>query len=116
LELGGDNFLERIYTQQELSYCRGQVPRLAARFAAKEACAKALGTGIRGVTWHDMEVFSDPRGKPQLRLSGGAADRIAEINATSWSLSLSYSEGFAIAFVVMAGDVLAEEMSKSTTE
>jgi holo-[acyl-carrier protein] synthase len=116
LELGGDNFLERIFTQRELSYCLGQVPRLAARFAAKEACAKALGTGIRGVTWHEMEVFSDPRGKPLLSLSGDAANRVAEIKATSWSLSLSHSEGFAIAFVVMAGGVLAEELQKSPTE
>ena len=116
VEMGGESFLQRIYTQQELSYCRGRVPQLAARLAAKEACAKALGTGIRGVAWQDMEVLSDPRGKPLLRLSGGAASRVAELNVTEWTLSLSHSESLAIAFVVAIGDAVAEGQLKCSPD
>ena len=109
VELGGEGFLRRIYTHLELSYCRGRVPQLAARFAAKEACAKALGTGIRGVTWQDIEVRSDRRGKPLLHLSGGAASRVDELKATDWTLSLAHSDNLVIAFVIMSGDGLADE-------
>jgi holo-[acyl-carrier protein] synthase len=56
IELGGDRFLRRVYSTEELANCRGQVPRLAGRFAAKEAIAKALGTGIRGIGWREMEA------------------------------------------------------------
>ena len=78
LERYGDRFLRRIFTEGEIAYCtrrRDPVPSLAARFASKEACMKALGTGhSRGVLWKDIEVFRD-YGPPQLRLHGGAARR-----------------------------------------
>jgi holo-[acyl-carrier protein] synthase len=108
VEMGGDEFLQRLYTQQELSYSRGRVPQLAARLAAKEACAKALGTGIRGVSWQDMEVLRDRRGKPVLRLSGSAARRVEELRVAEWTLSLSHSDSLAIALVVMTGDGFTE--------
>ena len=60
----GDRFLHRIYTDDEIRHCRGRVPELAARFAAKEAVMKALGTGVRGVGWRDIEVLPNYRGKP----------------------------------------------------
>ncbi len=110
VEIGGEEFLQRIYTQHELTYCRGRVPQLAARLAAKEACAKALGTGLRGVTWQEMEVLSDRRGKPMLHLSGRAASRAEELNIKEWTLSLSHSESLAIALVIMTGEVCAEEI------
>ncbi|MEA2582592.1 MAG: holo-[acyl-carrier protein] synthase [Thermomicrobiales bacterium] len=116
LERGGEHFLKRVFTDQELSYCRARVPQLAARFAAKEACTKALGTGARGVTLREIEVISDQRGKPSFRLSGRAAARAAEIEATKWSLSLSHSEGMAVAFVVMTGGRLADEVSKDHSD
>ena len=64
LDRHGDRFLERVYTRSELAYCRGRVPELAARFAAKEAISKALGTGLMGISWREMEVLADMRGKP----------------------------------------------------
>ena len=102
----GDRFLERVYTPAELAYCRGRRESLAARFAAKEAVAKALGTGIwrRGVTWTDIEILSDPEsGAPILHLHGDAATLAQAQGLTVWSLSLSHDRTHAIAFVVAMG-------------
>ena len=60
----GERFLRRIYTEGEVAYCRGRAPQLATRFAAKEAVMKALGTGIRGVRWKDIEIARKPGGPP----------------------------------------------------
>ncbi len=98
----GDRFLNRVFTEQEQHYARGRSPQLAARFAAKEAVAKILGTGLwrEGVSWHQIEVVNDASGKPRLHLSGEAARRAAELGFTDWSISISHSRGDAIAFVV----------------
>ncbi len=98
----GIRFLQRIYTPREREYARGRFPQLAARFAAKEAAAKILGTGLwrNGVSWHDIEVINEPGGKPHLHLSGAAADRAANLGLSQWSLSLTHSRGDAIAFVI----------------
>ena len=64
LDRHGERFLRRVYTEDEVRHCRGRVPELAARFAAKEAVMKALGTGIRGVGWRDIEILPNRRGKP----------------------------------------------------
>src|SRR5919106_6675940 len=78
LERYGDRFLRRVFTDDEIAYCmqrRDPVPHLAARFAAKEAAMKALGTGhARGVMWKDIEILR-AGGPPQLRLTGGALRR-----------------------------------------
>lgn len=100
LEVGGEHFLRRIFTERELENCGGRLPRLAARFAAKEAVAKALGTGIRGIDWTEMEIRNDMRGRPLLRLHGRAARRAAKLRLSGWTISLSHSEIFALAFVV----------------
>ena len=74
----GERFLRRIYTADELAYCRGRAPQLASRFAAKEAVMKALGTGRRGVDWSDIEVVRRRGGRPNIQLHGRAykvADR-----------------------------------------
>ena len=74
----GERFLARVYTPREQELFRGRVPELAARFAAKEAISKALGTGIigrQGVNWRDMEVLPDQRGKPVVYLYGRAQRR-----------------------------------------
>jgi holo-[acyl-carrier protein] synthase len=101
----GDRFLHRIYTAQEIAYCRrkkNSAESLAARFAAKEAAAKALGTGIsRGIGWLDLEVVRQPSGKPTLHLSGRAAQRAKHLGVATISLSLSHSKDTALAFVVM---------------
>ena len=100
LERWGDRFLSHVYTPLEVEYCRNHVPELAARFAAKEAVSKALGTGLRGVTWREMEVLADARGKPQIRLRGRARKRAEELGLEEFAVSLSHSRRYAVAFVV----------------
>jgi holo-[acyl-carrier protein] synthase len=105
LERYGDRFLARVFTPNEVLYCHGRVPELAARFAAKEAVSKALGVGMRvlardGIHWQDVEVIGDRRGKPFVRLSGRAAERAGELELTEWAVSLSHTREHAIAFVV----------------
>ena len=83
LERYGERFLERIFTELERKKSEGRLQRAASyakRYAAKEACSKALGTGFRkGVFWRDMGVVNLPSGKPTLKLTGGAASRLAEL-------------------------------------
>lgn len=102
----GDRFLRRVFTEGEIEYCmrhRDPVPSLAARFASKEACMKALGTGhSRGVLWKDVEVFRRG-GPPQLRLHGGAARRAAEMNVEKSLLTITHSEALAMAQVILLG-------------
>jgi holo-[acyl-carrier protein] synthase len=96
----GERFLRRVYTERERDRYRTRVSELAARFAAKEATSKALGTGIRGIRWREMEVLPNPRGKPVLILHGQAAARAAELGLTDFSVSLTHSRTDAMAFVV----------------
>jgi holo-[acyl-carrier protein] synthase len=100
LERWGQRFLNRIYTEGEIAYCRGRPPNLAGRFAAKEAAMKALGTGLRGVGWKDVEVVRGTGGKPSVRLHGRALLRAEKLGVTELALSLSHSRGYAVAFVV----------------
>ena len=99
-ERWGDRFLRRIYTEDEASYCRGRPPNLAGRFAAKEAAMKALGTGLRGVGWKDIEVVRNQAGAPSVRLHGRAKVRAETLGVRELSLSLSHSRNYAVAFVV----------------
>ncbi len=101
----GDRFLERVFTPAEVLYCRARPAELAARFAAKEAVAKALGVGMRmmardGISWREAEIVGDLRGKPLVRLHGRAAERAEELGLTEWAVSLSHTHEHAIAFVV----------------
>ncbi len=100
----GDRFLHRIYTEREILFCRGRVPELAARFAAKEAVMKALGTGVRGVGWRDIEVLPMRGGKPLVFLSGRARARAEAMGLGELAISLTHSDEFAIASVVGALD------------
>ena len=93
-------FLQRVYTKGELALCRGHVPELAVRFAGKEAISKALGTGLLGVSWREMEILSDLRGKPLVHLHGHAAQRAAALGLTEFAISLSHSHDYGVAFVV----------------
>jgi holo-[acyl-carrier protein] synthase len=95
-----ERFLRRVYTDLEVAFCRGRVHELAARFAAKEATMKALGTGIRGVGWRDIEVLPDRRGKPLIYLHGRAADRARAIGMGQPEVSLTHSHTHSIAIVV----------------
>ena len=100
LERYGDRFLHRIYTWGELEYCRGRPSKLASRFAAKEATMKALGTGVRGVGWKDIEVVRAPSGAPSIQLHGRAKARAERLGVQEISVSMSDSRDNAVAFVV----------------
>jgi holo-[acyl-carrier protein] synthase len=107
LERHGERFLKRVFTPEEVRYCTGKAnaaERLAARFAAKEAGMKAIGTGWRrGVTWKDIEVLRQPGQRPQLRFSGRAAEIAQALGCKTTHLSLSHTAEQAIAHVILEG-------------
>lgn len=105
VERFGERFLTRVFTPEEVRYCTSRsnpAERLAARFAAKEAGMKAVGTGWRhGVSWRDLEVVRQPGGRPTIRLSGKLAEFAARLGCKHMHLSLSHTAGQAIAFVIL---------------
>jgi holo-[acyl-carrier protein] synthase len=105
VERFGQRFLSRVFTPDELRYCLGKsnsAERLAARFAAKEAGLKAIGTGLRhGITWHDLEVVRLPGQRPNLRFSGKAAQYAERLGCKRVHLSLSHTREQAIAYVIL---------------
>lgn len=107
IERYGERFVGRVFTDEEVRYCRGKRnagPSFAARFAAKEAAMKALGTGhSHGVFWRGIEVVRRG-GPPQLRFHGGAAARFAAMGATHSLLTLTHSQDLAIAHVLLLRD------------
>ena len=105
----GERFLARVYTKLEVAACRGRVNELAARFSAKEAVMKALGTGAHGVAWREIEVLPNHRGKPLVYLHGRALERAEKIGLRDVDISLSHSRDFAVAFVVGASCDLEPE-------
>jgi holo-[acyl-carrier protein] synthase len=100
LERFGQRFLDRVYTPNEIAFCRDRPPNLAARFAAKEATMKALGSGVRGIGWKDIEVIRHPSGAPSIKLHGRAKARAERLGVKEISVSLSHSRDYAVAFVV----------------
>jgi holo-[acyl-carrier protein] synthase len=100
LDRYGQRFLDRIFTPGEIAYCRGRAPNLAGRFAAKEATMKALGTGVRGVGWKDIEVIRAESGAPSVKLHDRAEQRAKRLQIVEISLSMSHSREYAVAFVV----------------
>src|SRR5246500_5108625 len=103
VERFGQRFLDRIYTAAEQTYClrkRRAAESLAARFAAKEAGAKALGTGIsRGVHWLEIEVVREPGGRPSLQFHGRAAEVARRLGAHRSALSITHTAAVALASV-----------------
>ena len=96
----GDRFLLRVFTARELACYHDRVSSLAARWAAKEAVAKALGSGIGAVGWRDIEVLNDEQGAPQLHLYGAARAHADRLHLHDWAISLAHTHEHAIAFVV----------------
>jgi holo-[acyl-carrier protein] synthase len=96
----GRRFLERVFTIREIEQCEGEPHRLAARWAAKEATAKALGTGVGDLAWGEVEVLCDARGAPVLHLRGAALQLARARGLDVWSVSLSHSGSQAAAVVV----------------
>jgi holo-[acyl-carrier protein] synthase len=105
IERHGDRFLARVYTPSEIAYCRSRKnwdERFAARFAAKEAGMKALGTGWRGgVTWQDFEVTRASSGKPSMKLSGKGLEIYRSLNGRNITLSITHTHAYALAQVVI---------------
>lgn len=96
----GERFLKRIYTEGEIAYCRGRIPQLAGRFAAKEAVMKALGTGRRGVSWREIEVVRRRGGAPSVALHGRAMKRAETLGIQYLAISITHSRDYAVAQVV----------------
>jgi holo-[acyl-carrier protein] synthase len=101
----GQRFLNRVFTESEIKYCdskANRAERYAARFAAKEAAMKALGTGwSRGVRWRDIEVRRQPGGRPTLAFHGVAAELAARLGTKNIALSLTHTEDQAFAQVIL---------------
>ena len=110
IERHGDRFLTRVYTESERARAerrKNRVETYAKRFAAKEACSKALGTGIRGgVWWRDMGVVNLPSGKPTMKLTGGALKRLQAITPAGYEpqidLTITDEGPMAVAFVIIS--------------
>ena len=105
IERFGERFLRRIFTAAEIRYCdskANRIERYAARFAAKEAALKAIGTGWKhGVAWTEVEVRRDPSGRPTIAFSGKAGEFAARLGVQRASLSLSHTKEQAIACVIL---------------
>jgi holo-[acyl-carrier protein] synthase len=112
IERHGDRFLTRVFTDVERAKAdrrKNRVETYAKRFAAKEACAKALGTGIRGgVWWRDMGVMNLPGGKPTMKLTGGALKRLQSLTPEGFEAQIDLTitdEGpMAVAFVIISAE------------
>ena len=96
----GERFLQRVYTDAELALYRDHIPELAVRFAGKEAAMKALGTGIRGIGWREIEILPNRRGKPLVFLHGRAKERARRLGIGELAISLSHTKEYAVASVV----------------
>ncbi len=105
IERFGDRFLRRIYTENEIRYCdskANRIERYAARFAAKEAALKAIGTGwSHGVSWVEVEVRREPGGRPTIAFHGKAGEFAARLGVKRAALSLSHTKDQAIAAVIL---------------
>jgi len=108
IERYGERFTGRIYTQREIHYCERfklREERYAARFAAKEAVFKALGTGWReGVKWLDVEVLNQASGKPELLLYGRAQELAHSLGVSRTAISISHADHYAVVQVVFESD------------
>ena len=108
LERHGERFIRRLYTPGEIAYCekfKNRAERYAARFAAKEAAFKALGTGWReGVQWLDVEVVNQANGKPELVLRGRVEQLARALGVARTAISISHADHYAVVQVVFESD------------
>ncbi len=106
----GERFLQRVYTEIEVLQCRGRVEKLAGRFAAKEAISKALGTGLHGVAWREMEVVQLRSGRPSVRLHGNAKRRAEALGLSAFDVSMADLKQLSIAIAI------AVQTDRTTTQ
>ena len=104
IERNGDKFINRIFTEDEITYCSdklNQHENYAVRFAAKEAVFKVLGTGWgEGVGWQQVQISNESSGKPYITLNGPAQRKADELDITNWHISLTHSDNIAAAYVI----------------
>lgn len=112
IERHGEMFINRVYTDHEIRYCRSRkaaTQHFAGRWAAKEAVLKAMGTGWRrGISWRDVEVRNVPSGKPVIALRGGARSVVEEAGIREMLISISHCRSHATAFAVAVGTELKD--------
>lgn len=114
IERGGERFLNRFFTAGERQDCAGKAHRLAARFAGKEAVAKALGSGIGDVAWREIEIRTDnPRRRPSLILHGAALQLADKLQLEAWDISLSHTQTHAIAVAVALGSASVDTVRQA---
>ncbi len=102
----GDTFISRIFTKQEIAYCQKKndaCPFFAGHFAAKEAILKALGTGLRQISWQDIEINHDALGKPYAVFSTTIQQNLKNSAITTVHISISHSRNYAVAQAVIEG-------------
>lgn len=99
-EKHGERFLQRVFTENEAQQCRGKPERLAGRFAAKEAISKALGTGLHGIAWREMEIVQLRSGRPTVTLHGNAKRRAELLGISAFDVSMADLAEFSIAIAV----------------
>jgi len=104
LERHGEHFMARVFTPTEQAECGKNFQSLAARFAAKEAVSKALGTGIGDVSWQEIEILRAESGAPVLKLHGQAEKLAADLGLKTWAISLSHTHEHAVAMVVATSE------------
>jgi holo-[acyl-carrier protein] synthase len=107
IERHGELFIDRVYTPDEIAYCKARkqaTQHYAGRWAAKEAILKALGTGWRkGISWRDIEVRNEPGGRPTVAVRGGTRDVVEELGITEIQVSISHCRSHATAMAVALG-------------
>lgn len=102
----GEHFLKKVYTEAEIEYCQNKkraAVSFAARFAAKEAVLKALGTGMRNNSWQEIEILNNDLGKPEVNLSAKTKKKADELEVSSIFITISHEKEYSIAQVVMEG-------------
>lgn len=104
----GARFTQRFFTPGELAYCEGRIASLAGRFAVKEAVGKAFGTGIGDVSWQEIEILHDERGRPFLQLTGAAQQLSHQMGILEWAISLSHTDTHAVGMAVALGGPVAK--------
>ena len=108
IERHGELFINRVYTDAEIEYCNARkatTQHYAARWAAKEAVLKALGTGWRrGVSWRDIEIRNDKSGAPTVQLGGGARDVMEQAGIRRLHVTISHCRSHAVAYVIAEGE------------
>jgi holo-[acyl-carrier protein] synthase len=116
IERHGEQFINRVYTDREIEYCRARrmaTQHFAGRWAAKEAVMKALGTGwIRGINWRDIEIGNDAGGRPVVSMRGGVRDVVESLEISEMLVSISHCRSHAVAYAIAVGEEPRLDISK----